>query len=444
MSIKNNYTNESDISISSTDDNLIDYNNNNSVIKIHNDGIKSQELELIKNDRKDIFITSLLKYVYDNETKNNNQSFKQFLEMIADTGLIRKNIINSKYDDVRNIVLNNMIRTIKIHDKNNNKKLINCPSNHIIHYNNTYTNVLSKLENVLSINTLDEKNIYKSFRLIREINSGGYGTIYEVISLIDNKTYALKKTKYNHILNGKWNNEVSIMSMLSHTNIINYHSSWIDYGVIDNKDNNNIYLYIQMEICDIDLSKLLDMYDLDNRQEYIYDLVKQILLGVRYLHSNNIVHRDLKPANILIKLIDDDIKIKLSDFGCSKLIDNNSSDEDIDIKTEYKMILPRIPSSECIGTALYIAPEIENLRHYDFSSDIYSLGLILFEIISNINTITEKIDKFKNIHNYLDTQNNPIHNIINNMISKNINDRPNINELIKLWSKKNIKSIFKC
>ena len=78
------------------------------------------------------------------------------------------------------------------------------------------------------------------------------------------------------------------------------------------------------------------------KEEYIYVLIKQILLGVRYLHSNNIVHRDLKPANILIKLIGDDIKIKLSDFGCSKLIDNNSSDEDIDIKPDYKIIMPRI------------------------------------------------------------------------------------------------------
>jgi len=254
----------------------------------------------------------------------------------------------------------------------------------------------------------------------------------------------LKKTKYNHISNGKWNNEVSIMSMLSHNNIIKYHSSWIDYGVIDKTDNSSIYLYIQMEICDIDLSKLLDMYDLDNRKEYIYDLVKQILLGVRYLHYNNIVHRDLKPANILIKLIGDNINIKLSDFGCSKLLDNSSSEEDNDIKVDYKISLPRIPSSKYIGTALYIAPEIQNLRHYDYSSDIYSLGLIIFEIISDITTVSEKIDKFRNIQNYLDTKNNPIHNIISKMISNNIKDRPNINELIKLWSSKKIKNIFRC
>ena len=452
MSNKNNYNITDNFELLLSDNSNLITQNNNIIIDPYSDNIKSHELDLIKNDRKDILITSLLKYIYDNETKNNNNkhSFGQFLEIISHTGLIRRDIINPKYDNVRNILLNNMIKTINIH--NNNNQLIGVSnSNHIIKYNRTHTDVISKLKNVFSINTHNEKNIYKSFRLIREINSGGYGIIYEVQSLIDNKTYAIKKTKYNHISNGKWNNEVSIMSLLSHNNIIHYHSSWIDHDIIEKKDTRTIYLYIQMEICDIDLSKLLNMYDVENRKEYIYVLVKQILLGVRYLHSNNIVHRDLKPDNILIKLKGDDITIKLSDFGCSKLIDNNSSDDDDDdteikavSKTDYKIILPRIPSSSCIGTVLYIAPEIENLRHYDYKSDIYSLGLILFEIISNISSVSEKIDKFRNIQDYLDIQNNPIHNIINKMISSNINDRPDINELLNLWSAKKIKNMFRC
>jgi serine/threonine protein kinase len=361
------------------------------------------------------------------------------MDIIANPGIIRRDIINSTYDNIRNIVLNNIVKTIKLHDINTT----NCTANnHVIHYDKSYTNITSNLKNVLSINTFDEKNIYKSFRLIREINSGGYGTIYEVLSLVDNKTYALKKTKYNNISNGKWNNEVSIMSLLSHNNIISYHSSWYDYEFIDKKNNSNIYLYIHMELCDIDLSKLLDMYDIDDRQEYIYAIIKQILLGVRYLHSNNIIHRDLKPANILIKLIDDDINIKLSDFGCSKIIENNNSGDDT--KTEYNIILPRIPSSDHIGTSLYVAPEIENLKHYDIRSDIYSLGFIIFEIITHMTSFSDKITKFQNIHKYLDIHNNPVHNIIAKMISNDINDRPDINQVIKLWSAKNIKNMFKC
>ena len=78
------------------------------------DKIKIQEIHLIKQDKKDIFITSLLKYIYNNETKNSNNkdSFNGFLKIIANTGIIRHDIVNPKYDIVRNIVLNNIIKTI--------------------------------------------------------------------------------------------------------------------------------------------------------------------------------------------------------------------------------------------------------------------------------------------------------------------------------------------
>lgn len=199
-----------------------------------------------------------------------------------------------------------------------------------------------------------------------------------------------------------------------------------------------------MELCEIDLHKLLNMYNSDSRNEYVYDIFKQILLGIRYLHSNSIIHRDLKPANILIKLMGDDIKVKLSDFGCSKIINEYTTHTINNKNTEINnILLPRIPSSEYIGTILYVAPEIETLQHHDCSSDIYSLGLILFEMITDFISVSEKTDKFTNIRNNLNIYDNPIHNIINKMISINPNDRPNINELIRLWSSKQIKNIFK-
>lgn len=431
MSYNNNDT---IISVSSLNEsNTYIHSDNSNIEPYNNIVIQDIDLMIAKEDKKDLLISSLLKYIYNIETKynKNNYSFNNFLKMISNTGLIRQNILNSKYDGIRNKVLNNMIKSIKMYNNN----LLDNPD---------WINTISpKFENTLLSNIIDDKNIYKSFRLIRQINTGGYGTIYEIHSLIDNKSYALKKTKYNHISNNKWNNEVTIMSTLRHNNIICYHSSWIDYDIINRYDN-NIYLYIQMELCDIDLSKLLNMYNLENRKEYIYDIIKQIFLGVRYLHTNNIVHRDLKPSNILIKLIGDDIKIKITDYGCSKIIKDEIIDKKIDCYTENKLILPRLPSSDCIGTVLYTAPEIENKRHYDYSSDIYSLGLILFEIVTDIPDIADKINKFKNINQYLNSQNNPVYEIVSSMISDNINNRPNINELISIWGKKKFKNMFKC
>ena len=65
---------------------------------------------------------------------------------------------------------------------------------------------------------------------------------------------------------------------------------------------------------------------------------------------------------------------------------------------------------------------------------------MVYQIISETTNITEKNEIFKNLKLNLDINNNPIHAIINKMISDNINDSPSINELIKLWSNKKIKN----
>eukprot|EP00703_Trepomonas_sp_PC1_P005878 JAP90728.1 Protein kinase domain-containing protein [Trepomonas sp. PC1] len=87
----------------------------------------------------------------------------------------------------------------------------------------------------------------------------------------------------------------------------------------------------------------------------------QMLLGTLYLHQNNIIHRDLKPGNILL---DDDLNLYISDFGLSKSIDQSVA------KT-------------LVGTQLYMAPEIFESAKYDLKADVYSLGCIWYEILSD-------------------------------------------------------------
>ena len=99
-------------------------------------------------------------------------------------------------------------------------------------------------------------------------------------------------------------------------------------------------------------------------QDTIVRYIHQIILGVDYLHSNNIIHRDLKPSNILIT---DRYNLKLCDFNTSKILENNSFNEK-KLHTQ-------------IGTPFYMSPECVDSRKYNFKTDIWSIGCILYELM---------------------------------------------------------------
>jgi serine/threonine protein kinase len=93
-------------------------------------------------------------------------------------------------------------------------------------------------------------------------------------------------------------------------------------------------------------------------------IIYQIMLGVRYLHSFGIVHRDLKLENIMMTESNDHGQPKIVDFGLSKIIG------------------PSETATEPFGTLGYVAPEVLKKSPYSFSCDIWSLGCILYALLS--------------------------------------------------------------
>ena len=89
--------------------------------------------------------------------------------------------------------------------------------------------------------------------------------------------------------------------------------------------------------------------------------MKQILLGVLYLHENNIIHRDLKLGNIFLN---DNMDCKIGDFGLATMVDYDG---------ERKM-------SVC-GTANYVAPEVLGKKGHSYEVDVWSLGCILYTLL---------------------------------------------------------------
>jgi serine/threonine protein kinase len=322
-------------------------------------------------------------------------------------------------------IFDNKIHTTNINDIKN--KIISALINDNINVNINMINP----HNYLDIVTSND-----NFELI---GSGSFANVYKIKNLLDDKYYAVKKigvecTNYIQILT-----EVKLMADLCHTNVIRYHTSWIEtidrmnhidntYKLTDEStlvkvdsewslcstdstyDENkfNKFIYIQMELCKMTLKEYL----LNNTLSYTYkiNICNQICNGIKYIHQKDIIHRDLKLQNIFIS--NDDI-IKIADFGLATKIYNIDQND--------------------VGTCGYIAPEVLQYGLYSFKSDMYSLGVIILEIFVNFTTLMEKhlfLEKIEKYDKIIINEN--IDKIIKSLLNKNADDRMEIDEVIKL------------
>ena len=207
----------------------------------------------------------------------------------------------------------------------------------------------------------DEKYQYENFTKViedifpKQLGSGSFGRVYLVSHNDSKDLFALKVIDKRKLMisYGKLDiiyNEISIHSKLAHENIIKL------YNVHEDKDNINIIM---------EYAENGNLYELISKEKNglteskAFDYFIQVVNAVYYLHNNNIIHRDIKPENILIG---NDNKIKLCDFGWAK-----------ELTLENR-------STFC-GTVEYMAPEIVGSENYDYSVDIWSLGILLYELL---------------------------------------------------------------
>ena len=207
----------------------------------------------------------------------------------------------------------------------------------------------------------DKKYDYNNFSKViedifpKQLGSGSFGRVFLVSHNETKKLYALKVIDKRKLLisYGKLDiiyNEINIHSKLDHENIIKL------YNVHEDNENINIIM---------EYAPNGNLYELITKEkngfsEYkAFEYFIQVVNAVYYLHNNNIIHRDIKPENILIG---DDNKIKLCDFGWAK-----------ELTLENR-------STFC-GTIEYMAPEIVENENYDYGVDIWSLGILLYELL---------------------------------------------------------------
>ena len=212
-------------------------------------------------------------------------------------------------------------------------------------------------------------------------------------------------------------NEASIMKQLFHPNVISFKDVF--------KDTKLDYFYIVMEYAnDGDLSSKIKTqknkiigekyFSEEKIMQYFY----QICRGLQYIHSKNIIHRDIKSQNIFLMK---NGKIKIGDFGIAKALTNTKSN-----------------ATTIIGTPYYFSPEIINGEPYNYKTDIWSLGVVLYEMCclklpfesNNIAQLSIKImkGKYDPIPNRYSKN---MANLIKNMLNIDQKLRPNINEVMQ-------------
>ncbi|MCR5608620.1 MAG: serine/threonine protein kinase [Lachnospiraceae bacterium] len=194
-----------------------------------------------------------------------------------------------------------------------------------------------------------------NYKKIRKIgNLGGYGQVYECIDE-NNNVYAMKKLKkLNDFSIPRFDREVRLMKRLNHPNVIKV----IAYNL-------EMKAFI-MPKYKCSLQEIIpELYSNYERQ---YTIINSILAGVEYLHSEGVYHRDLKPANILYN---SDSDIVIADLGLGIQVNSESA---------------TLTKSNIFGTDRYCSPEQwQDSHNVDQRTDIYALGMILEDIVSNFN-----------------------------------------------------------
>ena len=255
----------------------------------------------------------------------------------------------------------------------------------------------------------DKKYEFQNFTKViedifpKQLGTGSFGRVYLVSHNETKELFALKTIEKRKIMTtyGKLDiiyNEINIHSKLSHQNIIKLYNMHEDDETIniimEYAPNGNLYQMIKKEKNGFSESKAFDYFI-------------QVINAVYYLHSNHIIHRDIKPENLLLC---EDNKLKLCDFGWAK-----------ELSLENR-------STFC-GTMEYMAPEIVGSENYDYSVDIWSLGILLYELLfghspfkgNNTNNIIQNIKSHE--LNY-DDKNKKISKSCKDLIQKLLNMNP--------------------
>ncbi len=250
--------------------------------------------------------------------------------------------INSTNNNYQNIST-----TSKASQGNTNQPILNVIKNRLLILSPTVAECIERESNKDDFEALDDKALGK----------GGFGHVWKVRHKLSAKIFAIKVINKDYIRKENMveqiNREIEIMYRTDHPHIIKLYNHY--------EDDDNFYLIMHCAGKGQLYSQLKRLKRLDERTVAQY--MREVISAVKYLHSLKppIIHRDIKPENVLL---DSDGRAKLADFGWSNFYEENKKRE-----------------TYC-GTPEYLAPEMVMKAGHNEAIDIWSLGVLMFELLA--------------------------------------------------------------
>ena len=263
---------------------------------------------------------------------------------------------------------------------------------------------------------MENNNNYNDFTLIKILKKNDFYTIYQSIKNNNkNKFYSIKNIFLNKISNDEINDYIKdckILKLLKNSFILKIYNYYLT-----EENLLIIFEYLNGGF----LSEFLSLQRKKKsliKEEIIWKIYIQLILGLNKIHNNNIIHRDLKTQNIFLTK---HFNVKIFDFKKSKILNDNK---------EF--------TNSFIGTPYYFSPEMILKKKYNFKIDVWAIGIILYEICTlkkpfvgkNVEELNKNIlkGKFKEINKIYSKE---LKKVLNMLLIHQQEKRPNVYDLIQ-------------
>lgn len=188
--------------------------------------------------------------------------------------------------------------------------------------------------------------------------------------------------------------EIDILIKLNHPNVNRYFWSWSEgqsaTGWLDQSSTSySQFLYIKLELCTTNLRQFLgnklptQRAKWRERHTIQEQIIPQILSGLAYIHSQSVIHRDINPRNVFVCGDGDEVGMKIGDFGLAVKSDQESEEDE----------------DQPVGQVWYQSPEMREGDFYDAKTDIFSVGLVFYEIVTEFQSDSRRWECFQQIQN---------------------------------------------